>query len=291
MKSSYALVFTALLAAGALAACGGGGGSTAAPAGAPVLPPKSTGARVALAFTGTSSLSSSRRTFALAGTSVTVAYNGRIVGNGQLDSNGAAVIELEDGVPAGATVSVTAGTVTATFVLAHTMDDTAVLVQVHADGTLTVSVSSGTQPQSSPAPDDPNGSSETEDGHGNATSVDENDGGAALPANLPVSVRATCENVTLTPLSPAIASLRFEENVRDGDGGSKLKYEGPFTAAMTFPLIAQSARLRIRLFDTQQQQLLDVKAPLSAFGVSACASADPSASPSESPSPEPSETP
>jgi len=283
MKSSHALVFTALLAAGALAACGGGGGSAAAPAGSPVIPAKSTGARVALAFSGTSTLSSSRRTFALAGTNVTVTYSGRVVGSGQLDSNGAAVIELEDDVPAGATVSVTAGTITASFVLAHTMDDTAVLVQVNADGTITVSVSSGTQPQASPAPDDPNGSSETEDGHGNATSVDENDGGTSLPANLPVSVSATCENVTLTPVSSAIAGLRFEENVRDGDGGSKLKYEGPFTAAMTFPLIAQSARLRIELFDAQRRQLLDVKAPLSAFGVSACASASPSASPSATP--------
>lgn len=276
MKSSYAFVLTTLIAGGALAACGGGGGSSGAPGGSALVPTRHTGPRVTLAFAGTTALSTSRRTFALAGTAVTITYNGRTVGSGELDANGAAAIELEGDVPEGATVSVTAGSITATLVLAHTMEDTAVLVQVNADGTITVSVSGGTQPKASPAPDDPNGSDETEDGHGNATSVDENDGSTTLPANLPITVTATCTTVTLAPLSSAIASARFEENLDDGDGGSKFKYEGPFTAAMQFPLIAQSARLRIELFDAGNVRLLDLRAPLSAFGVNACPTPSPS---------------
>jgi hypothetical protein len=275
MKSSSAFVLTALIAGGALAACGAGG-SSGASAGSPLVPTQHTGPRVALAFAGSTALSTSRRTFALAGTPVTITYSGRTVGSGELDANGAAAIELDGEVPEGATVSVTAGSITATFVLAHTMEDTAVLVQVNADGTITVSVSGGTQPKASPAPDDPNGSDETEDDHGNATSVDENDGSTALPANLPITVTATCTIVTLTPLTSTIASARFEENIEDGDGGSKFKYEGPLTAAMQFPLISQSARLRIELFDARNTQLLDLRAPLSAFGVNACPTPSPS---------------
>lgn len=288
MKSSYGFVLSALLAASALDACGGGSGPSASGT-TPGIPAQSIGPRVALAYTGTSTLSSARRAFALAGTSVSITYNGKVVGSGQLDSSGAATIVLEGDVPAGATVSVTAGAVTATFVLAHTIEDTAVLVQVNSDGTLTVSVSSGTQPQASPSPGDPNGTTETEDDHGDATSVDENNGSTVLPANLPVSVTATCTTVTITPVSSAIASARFEENIKDGDGGSGFKYEGPFTAAMTFPLVSQIERLRIELFTASSTQLLDLKAPLTAFGVnlSSCTSPSPSASPSPSPSASP----
>lgn len=217
---------------------------------------------------------------ALAGTAVSVTYNGKTIGTGQLDANGAATIELESNVPEGATVSITAGSVTATFVLAHTTEDTAVLVQVNTNGTITVSVASGTQPEASPSPGDPNGESETESDNGSVESVTENDGNSTLPANLPFTVSATCTTVTLTPALAAIANLRFEENVEDSDGGSKFKYEGPFTAAMSFPLISQTARLRIELFDAQNTQLIDVRAPSAAFGVSSCSTASPSASPS-----------
>lgn len=283
MNVSSTALFTGLLAACALAACGGGGGgSTGAAGGAPPIAAQS-GPRVAIAYSGTTTLEKKRMPEALSGTTVTISYNGNVVGTGSLDSNGAATIELDGSVPEGATVTVTAGSISASVVLAHTTEDTAVLVQVNSNGTIGVTVASGTQPTASPAPGDPNGSSETEDDRGDPESVDENNGSTVLPSNLPVSVSATCTTVTLTPLSTAIASMRFEENVEDSDGGGEFKYEGPFTAAMTFPLSAQSARLRIELFDANNIQLLDLKAPLSAFGATACAS--PSASPSPSPSP------
>lgn len=278
MKGPYGILVSALLAGSVLAACGGGGGSSSSTGGA--LVPAQSGPHLALAFTGTSTLARRAQT-SLSGTAVSVTYNGAVVGNGTLDASGAATIELESNVPSGATVTVTAGSVSATFVLAHTLEDTAVLVQVNGNGTITVSVSGGTQPQVSPPPGDPNGSTETEDDHGDATSVDENNGSTTLPANLPVKVTSDCSTITIAPLSVNIASARFEENVEDGDGGSKFKYEGPFTAAMTFPLIAQSARLRIGLFDAQSNQLLDVRAPLTAFGITNC----------PTPSPEPSAAP
>lgn len=275
MKGSYGFLVTALLAGGVLAACGGGGSSS--PAGGAV--PATGGPHLALAFTGTSTLARRAQT-ALSGTAVSVTYNGTVVGTGTLDANGAATIELENRVPSGATVSLTAGSITATFVLAHTTEDTAVLVQVNANATISVSVSGGTQPAASPSPGDPNGSSETEDDHGNATSIDENNGSTTLPANLPVKVTSDCTTITIAPLSTSIASARFEENIEDGDGGSEFKYEGPFTAAMSFPLIAQTARLRVRLFDAQNNQLLDVRAPLTAFGISC---PPPSAEPTSTP--------
>jgi hypothetical protein len=279
MNHSHTTLFAALLCASVLAACGGGGGSAGSSS---ITPPASaqSGPRVALAYTGTTTLARTRTPQALSGTAVTITYNGKVVGSGTLDASGAATIELEGDVPEGATVTITAGSITASVVLAHTTEDSAVLVQVNSDNTIAVTVASGTQPTASPAPGDPNGSSETEDDHGDPQSVDENNGSTVLPSNLPVSVSATCSTVTLTPLSSAIASMRFEENVEDGDGGSKFKYEGPFTAAMTFPLAAQSARLRIRLFDANNAQLLDLKAPLSAFGASSCASPSPSPTPS-----------
>ena len=269
MKSYHNVLFSALLAGGVLSACGGGGGSSGPGAGGNVIPPQSSARRVALSFTGTSTLLRRAQT-SLSGTPVTIVYNGSPVGTGTLDANGAVTIQLESSVPAGATVSVTAGSITATVVLAHTMEDTAVLVQVLSNGTISVSVSGGTQPVASPSPADPNGSTETEDDRGDVESVDENNGNASLPANLPISVTSDCKTVTLTPLSSAIASARFEENIEDGDGGSEFKYEGAFTAAMTFPVVAQSARLRVELFDAQHNHLLDLKAPLSAFGITGC---------------------
>ena len=280
MKGSYSIVFAVLLAGGTLTACGGGGGASSSVGS---MVPVQSGPRVALQFSGTTTLA--RHTLAsLSGTAVTVSYNGNVVGSGTLDAGGAATIELESSVPSGAAVSITAGSVTATLVLAHTTEDTAVLVQVNSDGTLTVSVAAGTQPEASPSPDDPNGTTETEDDHGDATSVDENNGSTTLPANLPVSVASDCKMIALTPLSSSIASARFEENVEDADGGSQFKYEGPFTAAMSFPLIAGSARLRIELFDAQNDRLLDLRAPLTAFGITNCATPSPSPSPSSSPS-------
>jgi hypothetical protein len=202
---------------------------------------------------------------ALSGTTVNVTLNGQIIGTGQLDSSGQASIKIDESVPAGSTLTITAGAQTATIVWNQTNEDAAVLIQVNPDGTLSVSVVSGDTPEASPPPDDPNGSSDTEDSNGEPLSIDDDNGNTVLPANLPVSVVSSCTSITVTPNSSKIASMRFEENLQDGDGGSQFRYEGPFTAAITFPLVAQSARLEIRLFDAANTQLLDVKAPIDAF--------------------------
>lgn len=288
------LYFTAAFAAAvSLAACGGGSGTRTLPN---TSGPQAAARHLVVAVSGTTSLSTARHAMAVAGTAVTVSFNGQTVGSGQLDSSGHVSIDVDRAIPPGATLVVTAGTVSATIVWNQTDDDAAVLVQVNADGTLTVTVASGDQPEASPDPNDPNGSTENEDSKGNPTSIDDSDGNAALPSNLPITVASTCSTVTVTPVDSHIASMRFEENVHDGDGGSKLKYEGPFTQAMQFALIAQSARLEIRLFDAGGQQLLDVKAPINAFtsqpgaatpapcpSVSPTASASPAASPSPGP--------
>lgn len=261
MKTLRIPLVSFTLAASLLAACGGGSGSANAPGGG-VTPVSSASKRLTVSYSGTTTLSL-RRAQSLAGTAVTVTYNGKTVGNGTLDANGTAAIEIEEDVPAGATVGVTAGGVTATLVLAHNAKDTAVLVHVNGDGTITVSVSGGEQPEASPSPGDPDGSTSLEDSHGDPQDIDEN--GSALPSNLPVTVVSSCTQITLTPLDAKIAGLRFEQNVEDNDGGSKFKYEGPFTSAMTFPLVSQAARLRIELFDVNGQRLLDVRAQIGAF--------------------------
>jgi hypothetical protein len=227
---------------------------------------------------------------ALSGTTVNVTLDGRTIGTGQLDSSGQVSIKIDENVPAGSTLTITAGSQSATIVWNQTNEDAAVLIQVNADGTLSVSVVSGDKPEASPPPDDPNGSSDTEESNGTPVSIDDDDGNAALPANLPISVASSCSSITVTPLSSKIASMRFEENVQDGDGGSKFEFQGAFTSAMTFPLVAQSARLEIRLFDSANTQLLDVKAPIDAFTAqpgqptpAPCASTSPSPAPTATP--------
>jgi len=262
MKGIQIPLVSFTLAASLLAACGGGGSASPNSPGGGVTPVSSAAKRLTISFSGTAALSL-RRTQALAGTAVTVTYNGKTVGSGTLDASGSAAIEIQDDVPSGATVAVTAGAVTATLVLARSARDTAVLVHVNADGTITVSVSGGDEPEASPSPGDPDGSTSVEDGHGNPQDVDDN--GGLLPANLPVSIVSNCMQITLTPLDAKIASLRFEQNVEDNDGGSKFKYEGPFTSPMTFPLVSQAERLRIELFDGNGQRLLDVRAPIGAL--------------------------
>lgn len=275
-----------------LTACGGGSSSTAS------LPHTRTAARkLVVAVTGTASLSTVRRTQSLTGTGVSVTLSGRAVGSGQLDASGKASIEIDEDVPPGSTLLITAGSMTASIVWNQTNQDAAVLIQVNADGSLTVTVASGDEPEERPADNDPNGSTSTQDGDGTPTMVDDGDDNAALPANLPITVSATCTQITITPTSSKIAAMRFEENLRDGDGGNEFRYQGPFSAAMTFPLIAQGARIEIRIFDSEHSQLLDVKAPINAFTAqpgqptpAPCPSPSPNvtASPSASPSPSPS---
>lgn len=290
------LLFAFVAAASvSLVACGGGSGSSNSIPNAPS--PQGAAKHLVVAVTGLSTASATRRAQAVAGTNVSVTLNGKIVGSGQLDSTGKVAIRINDDVPAGSMLLVTAGAVAATIVWNQTQDDAAVLIHVNADGTLTVTVASGDQPEENPAEDDPNGSENTEHSDGSPISVNAGDHNGALPPNLPITVSSTCSTVTVTPHDAKIASIRFEENVRDEEGGSKLKFEGPFTAAMTFPLVAQSARLEIRLFDASRNELLDVKAPVNAFTAqpgqatpAPCptTSAMPSVQPSESPEPSPS---
>ncbi|HEX5274275.1 MAG TPA: hypothetical protein VFW34_03295 [Candidatus Rubrimentiphilum sp.] len=285
------------LAALALAACGGGSsGYGTTPH---TITPGSSSRQVTLAFTGVSSLSAGRQTQSVGGTAVTLTLNGKIVGKGTLDATGKVTIELDDAVPAGSTITVTAGSTTVTFVLATSAHDTAVMVQRNADGTLTVTTAGGEQPEMNPDPNDPDGEQEVEDGQGDTEMVSDNDGHAVLPSNLPITVTNTCTTITIAAKSgQSFSRLRFEENVRDGDGGSKLKFDGPFTSPQTFALIAQSARIRIELFDANGKQVLDVRAPIGAFTAvagqptpSPCPSVSPGASPLPSPSPLPTGTP
>jgi hypothetical protein len=252
----------ASIAALSVTACGGGSGSTSA---LPNTSPPGSARHLVVAFAGTTTLSAVRHTQELSGTKVTVSLDNKIVGDGHLDASGKASIEIDEDIPSGSTLLIAAGSVTASIVWNQTGEDAAVLVQVNPDGTLNVTVAGGDEPTANPDANDPNESQETEDHDGSPTSVDDGDGNTMLPANLPITVSSTCSNITIAPLDSKIASIRFEENVRDGEGGSKFKFEGAFNAAMTFPLIAQSVRIEIRLFDANNNQLLDVKAPVGAF--------------------------
>lgn len=273
----------ALIASLSLTACGGGTGSSGS---LPSTSPQGGSRRLVVAFTGNLLQSAARRTFAASGTNVSVTLNGKVVGSGQLDSSGKVAVNISDDIPNGSTLLITAGTVTASIVWNQTAEDAAVLVQVNPDGTLTVTVASGDEPTANPSAQDPNESEDTEDRNGNPTDIDLGDNNGALPANLPVAVASNCSTITLTPKDAKIAALRFEENVQDGEDGSKFKFEGPFTAAMTFPLVSQSARIEIRLFDANQAQLLDVKAPIGAFTAEpGQATPAPCPSPAGSPSP------
>ncbi len=279
------LLTVSALAALALAACGGGSSGLGMNPG--TISPGSAARQITLAFTGISSLSTDRQTQSVGGTAVTLTFNVQVVGKGRLDASGKVSIELDKAVPAGSTITVTAGSTTVTFVLATTAHDTAVMVQRNADGTLTVTTSGGEQPKTTPDPNDPDGEQEVEDGQGNTEMVNDNDGHAVLPANLPIVVTNTCTTITIAAKSgQSFSRIRFEENVRDGDGGSKFTFDGPFTSPQTFSLIAQSARIRIELFDANGKQVLDVRAPIGAFTAvagqptpSPCPPVTPSASP------------
>ncbi|HET9393182.1 MAG TPA: hypothetical protein VFO29_06675 [Candidatus Rubrimentiphilum sp.] len=254
--------FTALGGLAVLAACGGGAGTGSGGA----LPRANSSSLVVMSFSGITSLSSGVRTLSVTGTSVTLTFNGQIIGTGTLDATGKAVIEIEKPVPPGSTITATAGSTTVTFVLAQSGRDTAVMVQRNADGTLTVTVAGGEQPEASPDPNDPDGAEEVEDNQGNVEMVDDNDGNSTLPSNLPIVVTNTCTTITIAAKTgQTFSRLRFEENIHDGDGGSELKFDGAFTSPQTFALIAQSARIEIELFNATGQEVLDVRAPISAF--------------------------
>ena len=295
--SSSAVVLIAAL----LAACGGGGGTS--PGGGPVPNPAAPaqGAQsVAVTFSGTQTLAKVRSPRDLASVPVTVSVGGVVVGTGTLDGNGHAKIKFTVGVPPGSTITIVAGHLTVTATLAMGTQSTAILITVNADGT--ISVRSAGDPNDSGVvnPNDPEQEDETEDGHGNVTSITAT-GGNVLPANAPFTLTRTCTTLTLTPTNSTVAFIKFEEKGSDeeSDDAGRIKFEGAFTGPLTFAISAASARLHIEIFDAQHHRLIEVKAPISAFtsgtatGASPCPSpsATASASPRPSESPEPSASP
>lgn len=131
----------AVLAAALLAACGGGGSGVSTVPQNPVSPPggnpQSTQS-LGITFAGTQTLAKVRRPQDLAATPVTVTVNGVVVGSGTLDGNGHAKIAFTVSVAPGATIVVKAGQLTVTTTIATTSQNTAALVTVKADGTVTV---------------------------------------------------------------------------------------------------------------------------------------------------------
>jgi hypothetical protein len=284
-----------VLAAAMLAACGGGGGSGTAPS-TPARPgsPAQGAQSLGVTFAGTQTLAHLRATRDLSSTPVTVSVNGTIVGTGSLDANGHAKISFTVPVPPGATITIVAGSLTVTATLATTAASTAVLVTVKANGTISVSTSADPNGTGVVNPNDPEHDDEDEDGHGNVTSITAN--GSVLPANAPFTLSEACNTITLTPASSAVASIKLEEKVSDGDSddAGRFRFEGPFTGPLQFPVVSSAARLHIEVFNARGDRLIEVKAPIGAFTSGANASPAPCPSPtataSASPSPVPSAT-
>jgi hypothetical protein len=278
--------FAVVVAAAMLAACGGGGSGTSptpGQAGTPQVAAQSLG----ITFAGAQTLARTRSPRDLNATPVTVSVNGTTVGTGTLDGNGHAKITFTVSVAPGSTIVVTAGRLTVTTTLATTAASTAVLVTVKADGTVTVSTSADPGNTGQMNPNEPEHEDADEDGHGNVTSITAN--GNVLPANAPFSFVNACGAITLTPASPAVASIKFEEKSSDGDSddAGRVRFEGAFTGPLQFPVVSSAARVHIEIFDAQHRRLIEVKAPIGAFtsGTTPGASPCPSASPSPSPTP------
>lgn len=184
----------AVLAAALLAACGGGGSGVSTVPQNPVSPPagnpQSTQS-LGITFTGTQTLAKVRRPQDLAATRVTVTVNGVVVGSGTLDGNGHAKIAFTVSVAPGATIVVKAGQLTVTTTIATTSQNTAALVTVKADGTVTVTTAADPGGNGLVDPDDPEHEVQDEDGKGHVTSVTASDGNV-LPANAPFALANAC---------------------------------------------------------------------------------------------------
>jgi hypothetical protein len=293
-----------VLAAALLAACGGGGGTSLGGNTIPNNPgsvPQSTQS-ISVTFAGTQTLAKVRSPQDLASVPITVTVNGVVVGTGTLDGNGHAKIKFTVPVQPGSTITVTAGHLTATATLAMGTKSTAILITVNADGTISVKSAGDPDDKGVVDPNDPEQEDETEDGHGNVTSITAT-GGNVLPANAPFTLTRNCTTITLTPANAAVASIKFEEKGSDdeSDDAGRVRFEGAFTGPLTFPISAASARLHIEIFDAQHHRLIEVKAPISAFtsgtstGASPCpsptATATATATARASATPEPSESP
>lgn len=292
MKHLHAAL--AALAIASLAACSGGGtgaspsaqNQPAIPA-APPGPAASSAQALGITFSGMSVLAKLRAQ-ALAGTPVTVTFNGTTVATGTLDANGHAMLTFTQSVPRGSTVTVAAGSLKATLVLSTNAAVTAAQVQANANGTLTVTAAADPAAVASSNGNDDQ-ENETEDDNGNVIAVN-NPAAITLPGNLPFTFVSTCSTITLTPKSSLVASLLFEEKLSDGDQSSQFNYHGAFTGPITFPVVGGVARASIHVFDSTGKQLIEVHVPMLAFlagqncaGATASGSATATASASASP--------
>jgi hypothetical protein len=290
-KSGAALAVAALLAA-----CGGGGGTSPGGSTIPNQPGRTTQSAQSLGvtFSGTQTLAKVRRPQDLSSVPVTVTVGGAVVGTGTLDKDGHAKITFTVAVAPGSTITITAGKLTVTATLAMGAQATAVLITINADGTITVKSAADPDNKGVVDPNDPEQEDETEDNHGNVTSVTANSGNV-LPANAPFTLTRTCTTLTLTPAGSSAAFIKFEEKGSDDedDNAGRVRFEGAFTGPLTFAISAASARLHIEIFDAQHHRLIEVKAPISAFTSGTATGASPCPSPSATPpaSPEPSESP
>jgi len=286
-----------IVAAALLAACGGGGGTAAVPVPSQAQGTAQSTQSVAVTFAGTQTLAKVRQTQSLASVSVTISVGGVVVGTGTLDANGHAKIKFTGAVAPGSTITINAGKVTVTTTLAMGTQATAVLITINPDGSISVRSAGDRDDNGVIDPSDDEQEDAIEDDHGNVTSVNAGSGNV-LPSNAPFTLTRTCTTLTLTPVGPAVASIKFEEKGADSesDDAGRVRFEGAFTGPLTFAIVTGSARLHIELFDAQHHRLIEVKAPIGAFtsgtstAPSPCPSPSPSASPSTTPSASPSPT-
>ncbi|MDE2572686.1 MAG: hypothetical protein KGM44_09220 [bacterium] len=296
MKTRYLAGLT-IVATGLLAACGGGGSSGLGSPAVPGAPSAgATAQSLGVTFSGAGlPLSSLRRTASLAGTSVTVTYNGQTVATGTLNSAGFAELHFTSAVPLGATVTVTAGSganaITATIVLASAIGATAAnVVYTPANGSTPATITVHTA-----ADRDGNGQIGSGDDEQETSVEDPSDGefndvnstdDDHLPGNLPITI-STCNGSTIT-IAPATISqhtpapgasaspsamstptgpltLRIAEKVHDEDGSAMFTYvASPFTGPLTFPVFSSAARIDIEV-DANGHRLVTIEAPIAAF--------------------------
>lgn len=285
-----------------LSACGG----SASPGSSTTLPGGTTQSSRKLGITfggGSLPLSTTRRaesgshTASVAGTPVTVSYNGAVVASGTLDSNGFAELEFTSAVPAGATVTVTAGTapnavvvtvVLATAILATSADAVYQPASGSSPATITVTSAADQNGDGKVDANDPNQVTETENpGDGQPENVNSSDDNT-LPSNLPITI-ATCNGQTITiapaPSEPPLA-LNFEEKINDSDSTANFEYNAnPFSAPLTFPISSSAARVDIEVDNaTTGQKIVTIEAPITAFtGTPGSSPPSPAACPTLSP--------
>lgn len=300
LAATTALVFS-------LTACGGGGGGSAAGGGSlPTVPHAAASQRLGFTIKSSGGVlpffatlkKTSSQPFAIAGTPITVTYNGVVVASGSLDGNGFAELTFAQAVPAGATVTVTIGSgssaVTATITLATAIPATSADVTYNAGPPATLVVHSAADQNNDGKVDSSDAEQQTDtENPSNGEPEDANVGtGGTLPATLPITV-STCGTSTIT-IAPAAGApsglgLQFEEKVQDSDSSPQFEYQtASFTGPLTFPYLSSAARIDMKV--TQNgQTLVSIEAPIGI--VSALGAPSPTPAPSATPSAAPSVTP